>query len=76
MGRRRNWESSGLHSDGGVLSMEVLAEDGSWHKVDPDPIPGPLTLTADSQAPAFDCRVLDRHIRLTRDEDRWFVDPY
>ena len=74
MGRRRKNESYGLHSDGGVLSMEAQAEDGSWHKIEADPIPGPISLSADSQAPVFDCRVLNRVIRLSRDEDRWFVD--
>ena len=74
MGRRRNRDKFGLHSDGGVLSMEVQAEDGSWHRIEPDLIPGPISLSADSQAPAFDCRVLGRRIRLSRDEERWFVD--
>ena len=76
MGRRRNREVHGLHSDGGLLSMEVQAEDGTWRKIEADPIPGPISLTASSQAPAFDAFVLDRTIRLSRDEDRWFVDPY
>ena len=67
-------ESIGLHSDGGVLSMEVLAEDGTWQKVEPVEISGPLSFSICSEKPAFDCRVHDRVIRLARDEDRWFVD--
>jgi len=74
MGRRRLRESIGIHSDGGVLSMEVLAEDGTWQKVEADGIPGPLSLSICSEKLAFDCRVHDRVIRLARDEDRWFVD--
>jgi hypothetical protein len=74
MGRRRKNESFSLHSDGGVLSMEVQAEDGSWQKVEADGIPGPLSFSICSEMPAFDCRVHDRVIRFARDEDRWFVD--
>ena len=75
MGRRRKNVSYSLHSDGAVLSMEVQAEDGSWHKIEPDPIRGPIRFSASSLCPVFDCRVQGRVIRLTRDEDRWFVDP-
>ena len=74
MGKKRNSESYGLNSDGAVLSLEYLAEDGTWRKVDPAPIPGPVRFGPLSQAPGFDCRVLDRTIRLTRDINRWFVD--
>ena len=74
MGRRRTGESIGFHADGGVLSMEVLAEDGTWQKVEPEELSGPIGLSICCEKSAFDCRVHDRVIRLARDADRWFVD--
>ena len=54
--------------------MEVLAEDGTWQKVEPEELSGPIGLSICCEKSAFDCRVHDRVIRLARDADRWFVD--